>query len=258
MSLLFFVGYNKLKAYVKFIFVENDIIVDNLESITDGERLDEMFNPLELAIINKRQNAVKMLVKYGANVNTKPGSYTPLMRACNEGNIEIVKILLETGADRNARDINNLTALLIACAGRNLEMVKLLLDCPDGLIDLNVVSWNGQNALSISCIFGDYDIFLELLAAGALKHDAGKSLSFACGHGSLKIVKTLIELGVNVDHKDEYGRMPLFRAIEGGYPEAVSELLKAGADKNFVDRSGRNAKNLAEFYMRKDIVKLLS
>lgn len=51
--------------------------------------------------------------------------------------------------------------------------------------------------------------------------------------------------------------MPLFRAIEGGYPEVVSELLKVGADKKIVDRSGRNAKNLAEFYTRKDIVKLL-
>ena len=90
-----------------------------------------------------------------------------------------------------------------------------------------------------------------------MKHDAGKFLSFACRHGNIKIVKTLIELGVNVDHKDEYGRMPLFRAIEGGYPEVVSELLKVGADKKIVDRSGRNAKNLAEFYTRKDIVKLL-
>lgn len=171
---------------------------------------------------------------------------------------EIVKILLEAGADINARDINNLTALLIACAERNLEVVKLLLNYPDEIIDLNVVSWNGQNALSNCCISGDYDIFLELLAAGALKHNAGKSLSFACRHGNLKIVKTLIELGVNVDHKDEYGCMPLFRAIEGGHPKVVSELLKVGADKNIVDSGGRNAKNLAEFYMRKDIVKLLS
>jgi len=51
-----------------------------------------------------------------------------LIIACSEGNLEIVKLLLDRGACIEAKNNDGDTPLIIACSGGHLEMVKLLLD----------------------------------------------------------------------------------------------------------------------------------
>ena len=88
---------------------------------------------------------VKLLVEEGADVNSvtkfevrstsyggiykdyePTGGYTALMAASEYGHTEIVKLLIEGGADINAQDEDSYTALRYAVREGHTEIVKLL------------------------------------------------------------------------------------------------------------------------------------
>jgi hypothetical protein len=74
--------------------------------------------------------AVKELLAKGADPNAKtPYGATPLFFACDRGNLEIVTILVERGADVNVRDtFYNSTAVGWAVSKNHVAIVKLLLE----------------------------------------------------------------------------------------------------------------------------------
>ncbi|CAF1396283.1 unnamed protein product [Adineta steineri] len=88
---------------------------------------------LWLAVQNKHFNVVQILISLGkANVNhmaheSKGKSWTPLGLACRDGQLAIVKYLIESGASLYNVDQNNSTSLMIACKYANYDVVKYLL-----------------------------------------------------------------------------------------------------------------------------------
>jgi len=90
----------------------------------------EGYTPLHFAVLHERKDAIKTLVKLGADVNAKnKESETPLWIAVSElKNPEIVELLLDFGAKINSRrsDIG-MTPLDWAAFDGKLEMVKALL-----------------------------------------------------------------------------------------------------------------------------------
>jgi ankyrin repeat protein len=72
-----------------------------------------------------------MLVKHGADVNAvanNPMLVQPLHSAAAAGRADIVQLLLESGADANARQQGGFIALHAAAQNGDHAMVKLLLD----------------------------------------------------------------------------------------------------------------------------------
>jgi ankyrin repeat protein len=70
------------------------------------------------------------------------------MTACREENPEVVKMLLEKGADINARSENHgVTALMEACRQRNIETAKLLLESG---ADPNIEDKQGYTILGLT------------------------------------------------------------------------------------------------------------
>jgi ankyrin repeat protein len=64
--------------------------------------------PLNMAIRNNKTVIAKSLIELGAEIETKDASMrTPLMNACLYGNLEIVKVLLEAGANWKATNAIN-------------------------------------------------------------------------------------------------------------------------------------------------------
>lgn len=58
---------------------------------------------------------IKLLLEYQADLNIFGSKdYTLLMNASNKGSVEIVKLLLKYGANVNTQNINKITALMIA------------------------------------------------------------------------------------------------------------------------------------------------
>ncbi|XP_029938763.1 KN motif and ankyrin repeat domain-containing protein 3 [Salarias fasciatus] len=92
---------------------------------------------------------VKKLFSQG-NVNAKASQagQTALMLAVSHGRQEMVRALLECGADVNVQDDEGSTALMCASEHGRAEIVKLLLEQPG--CDISIVDNDGSNALSIA------------------------------------------------------------------------------------------------------------
>ncbi|KAM6920909.1 KN motif and ankyrin repeat domain-containing protein 3 isoform 2-T2 [Xenentodon cancila] len=92
---------------------------------------------------------VKKLFSQG-NVDAKASqaSQTALMLGVSHGRQEMVRALLECGADVNVQDDEGSTALMCASEHGRTEIVKLLLEQPG--CDISIVDNDGSNALSIA------------------------------------------------------------------------------------------------------------
>ncbi|XP_053178088.1 KN motif and ankyrin repeat domain-containing protein 3 [Scomber japonicus] len=92
---------------------------------------------------------VKKLFSQG-NVNAKASQagQTALMLAVSHGRQEMVRALLECGADVNVQDDEGSTALMCASEHGRAEIVKLLLEQPG--CDISIIDNDGSNALSIA------------------------------------------------------------------------------------------------------------
>src|SRR5210317_757594 len=82
---------------------------------------------------NKQQSfikTVKTLVSKRRNLNKRDedDGRTMLFRASEEGNLEVVRLLVEGGADLDKADYDGRTPLYVACEKGHLEVVQLLLD----------------------------------------------------------------------------------------------------------------------------------
>jgi uncharacterized protein len=69
----------------------------------------------------------QLLIQAGADVNAKTsGGYTPLLVAAGRGKTEVVKVLLEAGADVHATGESGYTALVLAQSRGYLETARLI------------------------------------------------------------------------------------------------------------------------------------
>lgn len=104
------------------------------ELLTNGAdtnyKNNENVNALHLAILKKDVTMVKMLIKYIKNLDarTNLGS-SALHLACNFQLTEIVKILLESGANQNIIEFEyDLYPIFYAVVQNNIEITKLLIE----------------------------------------------------------------------------------------------------------------------------------
>jgi ankyrin repeat protein len=114
---------------------------------------------------------------------------TPLMRAAKNGDVTLMRVLIEHGADPNRTTRAGMTPLLFAMgpgrrksAADTIEAVRI---CLDGGADVNAANQNGETPLHVAVGQGD------------------------------ALVRLLAEKGARLDAKDQLGRTPLDVAIGG-------------------------------------------
>jgi ankyrin repeat protein len=101
----------------------------------------------------------------GANVNARGNSGMPLFLAAGEGKLEVVRYLLDEGADVNAQENRAGTALIEAAYSGHVDVIKELLLRG---ADINVISEQGT-ALDMAIIRNNP------AAADLLRHRGGKT-----------------------------------------------------------------------------------
>ena len=107
------------------------------------------WTPVKLACYMGHLEVVKLLLDQGANLSTTNNSgRTPLYSACTKGHLEIVKILLDQGANLSTATNDGWTPLHSACDNRHLEIVRVLLS---NSIDLGVTTMMGETCLHLAC-----------------------------------------------------------------------------------------------------------
>lgn len=135
--------------------------------------------PLSMAILTKKINVVKALIKAGADIGSIGGF--PLHQAAETKNFEIVEILVNEGnADINLKDASGSTPLHKAVRSENLTMIQSLIALG---ADCNIQDNNGQTPLFLAAALFKPFIISALLEAGALTmivDNQGKNPLLAC------------------------------------------------------------------------------
>jgi len=124
------------------------ILKPYLESKGDPNARDEGGHTLLiLAAYNGQKDAVDLLLKYGADVNSQDRMGTPLMAACFKGDKAIVDRLLKAGARVNDRNGIGATALMFAALTAQFEVVQVL---RKHSADVDVVDERGLTARKLA------------------------------------------------------------------------------------------------------------
>jgi ankyrin repeat protein len=187
---------------------------------------------LYYAISSDCIEVVKILLDKGADINQKLGENrsTPLIEEITKGNIDVFKLLLERGADVNGQT-NGITPLMVAILKDNNEMAKLLIEYG---ANVDLKSTTGETALLIASGKGNVDLVSLLIEKGANVNiqnlDGYSALMVASIAGKTDIVKLLIQNGANLElETPELGETALTLATANDKTEVVKLLLENGA-----------------------------
>ena len=171
----------------------------------------------------------------------------------------ISKLLLDLGAEVNAKNDVGRTPLWYAINKRHEALVRLLLDRG---ADTDLKNNRGETPLCFAVRHEDEAIVRLLLNKGAevdLKCGYGKTpLCYAARKGCEAVVRLLLDEGAKVDSRDDEGETPLFYAVLAESEDVVNLLLERGADVNLKNTKGLTALSLADYKGYKSIASLLS
>ncbi|KAH9029581.1 hypothetical protein EDB85DRAFT_2275987 [Lactarius pseudohatsudake] len=171
--------------------------------------------PLPAALYKRYFDVANLLHKHGAVVEVKI-YHTPLYAASYDGRVDIMRWLLNHGADANARNKDGWTPLHTATAHGILKAVQVLLEHN---ADVNMRCNKGRTPLYATVYYsGDRlegkmgEVLQRLLEHGADPNTGDNNhwtpLHQASSMGLLEVARLLLSYGANVDERDGKGWMP--------------------------------------------------
>ncbi|XP_054345210.1 ankyrin repeat and KH domain-containing protein 1 isoform X26 [Pongo pygmaeus] len=178
---------------------------------------------------------VKVLLNEGANIEDhNENGHTPLMEAASAGHVEVARVLLDHGAGINTHSNEfKESALTLACYKGHLDMVRFLLEAG---ADQEHKTDEMHTALMEACMDGHVEVARLLLDSGAqvnMPADSFESpLTLAACGGHVELAALLIERGANLEEVNDEGYTPLMEAAREGHEEMVALLLAQGANIN--------------------------
>ena len=200
--------------------------------------------PLVVAVQNGNLDCVKVLLKYGADIDGRDDMFKhitkgsvhvcqyegciPLFVAASSGNVEILSCLLDNGADMNA--ITNtkdytVTPLIVAVRSGNLECGKVLLKFGADI--------EGR---------GDFNYVSKAYPFHSVSFGGCTPLFVAAVNGNVVILRCFTKNGADINAVTNFkGYTPLMMATRYNHLAAVTFLSDQGADANLQDKKGYTA-----------------
>ena len=217
----------------KFRFERSNNLDDiNCTNIHHETALGHIIYPGFLNTLDTK-NTIELLIRNGIDIeSTNTNGDTALIWASRNGYLDTVQFLLNSGANINVKNKNNVSALLSAVLSCPNETKKQVLET---LIN------NGANIND-----EDDDKYTALiLASTTLSHDS---------------VKLLLDKGAEINGRTKMGFTALSEAVGCGRVENVKILIERGADLDIVYQGNKTVFDIANQY-RDDkgeaIIKLL-
>ncbi|AVP87217.1 hypothetical protein phytr_2610 [Candidatus Phycorickettsia trachydisci] len=193
--------------------------------------------PLCQAAMFGHKDVVKYLVENGAEVNYKFSTnyqLYPLHVAAENGHLEIVKYLVQNGADIHTKSVSNKYDCLSDCTPLDLAVVKG---------HLEIVKYLHE------------ELVADLNCDHVIDQDKNSIIHIVAQRGYVKVMQYLLNTGLSPDVKNEDGDTPLLLATWSNHLEMVKFLLDKVVDIGAKGKSNRNVLDIAlAAHKRIDIV----
>ena len=208
-------------------------------NISDTNRYTSLHAAIRGCCTNE---TLKKIIAHKAYLNAQDMSgATALLLACSYRQQGSINVLLEAGSDPHIADNNGVVCLHLAVLGGCSKMIirKLI---GQGT-QVNAKNKDNCTALMLAYSKGNVDAIKILLKAGADPNIAdanGDTLSHYAvrGNASKEVLQNIIDHGADVNVTNNENQTALLLACEDGNENAITVLLKAGADPNIADADG--------------------
>lgn len=239
MDMLFFKAcQNGQKGVAESFLKKGDINVDRIDN--------EGFAPLHYACRKGTREIVRMLIEYGADVNvTSNEGITPLQLAVTTGSKEIIKMLVDAGADVNATDNSGKSVLIYGIKAGRTEAVRYLKELG---ADISCTDNEGRTAIDYANVTGLTQMVENVMDANENKRDSygNTPLHQSCCNGHSEVVKLMLQKeSTDVNATNDIGETPLYIAVRENNMYITELLIQAGADANKKDNDGLSPLHVA-------------
>lgn len=219
-------------------------LVDADPTLLDAEFPSCGMRPLWEAAKHGQVGVLQLLIQRGADASPRPAYERTLLHWAALGDSEeMVTFLLSSGIEVDATDRWGMTAATLACKEGSLRVVQLLLEHmgPQGLEDES-----GKMAVHQAAEGGRAEIMAFLLGRGEAAGTRGDEchmtpLMLASLHGHEEVVQMLHHHlgGQGLEDVNDDGMTALHLAAHIGHHEVVAFLCSVGAQANTRDVRGR-------------------
>jgi ankyrin repeat protein len=184
------------------------------------------YTPLLLALVSDNADIelLKVLVGEGADVNVKAASdgFTALHWAAANNRVDAISFLLDKGANKNARNGNNVTPLFLAASKGNLDVVDDLINNRGVHLNDNIFSAAKNGYIGLI----KYFVERRAVEPFAKNQNGDTPLHEAVSYGHTNVVKYFLdEKSGNVNLPNRRGETPLLVAARNGQLNVIRYLL---------------------------------
>jgi ankyrin repeat protein len=257
-------------AYIGFIIKELGLA--NRLSIPKGAKeeleLDyikdwvDSLSLLHWAVFERDIKLITILIDAGADLNAKDyRNETPLLqytiRAGQVYDNSIPKILIEAGANLDMQNERGDTSLHLAIKRGNRKLSKMLIESG---ANLDVQNNSNYTPLHLAILEEMSDLAKEIIESGAnldLQDEFGDTpLHIVCVETNPELAKVLIDAGANLNMENENTFTPLHLAIRRHNVSIAQMLIQAGANVKIRAVDGKTPWDLANPQIREALPEL--
>ncbi|CAH0050248.1 unnamed protein product [Clonostachys solani] len=254
-----------LKIHFASLLIEKEVNVDE-----GGEH----GSPLQMACYKQQKSFVEFLLNMGADPNVQGGKYGNALQAVGTARssrmkiaVDIAMLLIEKGANVNARHCESGTALQAAALSGNRNLMQLLLQ-HGAEINTHTGLYGNPLQAAACCMNSKYIEYLvgkgaDVNAQGGQYGTALQALVSSNGDNR-QMVRFLLDQGSDVNaNGGEYGNALQaaccngWTSRSGAVTDIVNMIIDAGADVNSAGGLCGNALQAASFAGKGQLVSLL-
>lgn len=199
---------------------------------------------MNVRILFKSVCILLVMLAVSAPLYAVNNDYTLFESAIRNNDVNAIQNLVSSGADVNSEDDQGLTVLMCSVATpHSLDITRMLLEAG---ANVNARTEGGASALSYAVFIGDTEAVRMLLEAGAnvnIRDSLGRPFlnNVVQVQDNSDVICLLLNAGVDIDAQDPIGTTALIQAARAKNSVAIDLLIEYGADATIFDRHQKRA-----------------